>query len=198
MNDSPNSNGQSWLAIILLLLGGVFLIVKSNMDALANFAPVMAFAFTGAIVMPKRFRIAIPLLLVLMTDLFIYGAEAFSHSFVLVKYGLFLAAALWGASLAQRISITGTLGRVLGCSLVFYLVANTAAWFGSASYAPTFAGWLQANTTGVPGFPPSWLFLRNSLLSDFGFTLVLLVAFNWESAKKRLPTLPWAPVAQRA
>lgn len=198
MNQPRETSNQHWLAFILLFLGGAFLLVKSNFDGLANFTPVMAFAFTGAIVMPKRFRILIPLGLVLATDLMLYGSEAFAHSFVVVKYGLLFGAALWGASLNRQTSVFGTLGRVLGCSIVFYLVANTASWFGSPAYAKTFAGWLQANTTGLPGFPPSWMFLRNAIVSDQLFSLVLLLAFNWESARKQLPMLPWVPAVQRA
>jgi hypothetical protein len=32
-------------------------------------------------------------------------------------------------------------------------------------YAKTLAGWIQAITTGLPGYPPTWEFFRNTLLS---------------------------------
>tara|TARA_R110002096_G_scaffold91625_24_gene207403 strand:+ start:247 stop:843 length:597 start_codon:yes stop_codon:yes gene_type:complete len=198
MNPSRETSEQHWLAFILLILGAAFLLVKSNVDAMGNFAPVMAFAFTGAIIMPKRLRILVPLALVMLTDLLLYGAGAFTHGFALIKYGLFSGAALWGASLNRQTSVVGTLGRVLGCSIVFYLVANTAAWLGSPAYAKSVAGWLQANTIGVPGYPPSWLFLRNAIVSDQLFSVVLLLAFNWESARKHLPVLPWISEPHRA
>jgi hypothetical protein len=42
-------------------------------------------------------------------------------------------------------------------------------------YPKTFAGWLQALPVGHPGFPPPYLFLRNSLLSDLLFTFLFLL-----------------------
>jgi hypothetical protein len=63
-------------------------------------------------------------------------------------------------------------GGTLMCSLLFYLAANTFAWIQSAGYPPpmaypqTMAGWWQAQTVGLPGYPPSWTFLRNALIGD--------------------------------
>jgi hypothetical protein len=37
-------------------------------------------------------------------------------------------------------------------------------------YAKTLAGWLQALTSGIPGYPPTWTFFRNTLLSGGLFT----------------------------
>jgi hypothetical protein len=51
------------------------------------------------------------------------------------------------------------------------------------------AGWVQALTSGLPGFPPTWTFLRNSLLSDAGFSLLLVLACQVEAAGRRLPGL---------
>jgi hypothetical protein len=42
-------------------------------------------------------------------------------------------------------------------------------------YPKTFAGWLQALTIGHPGFPPTYVFLRNSLISDFVYTSLFLI-----------------------
>jgi hypothetical protein len=53
---------------------------------------------------------------------------------------------------------------------VFYLVSNTASWFYEPGYAKTLAGWIQALTTGLPGYPPTWAFLLKTLLSSGLFT----------------------------
>jgi hypothetical protein len=37
---------------------------------------------------------------------------------------------------------------------------------------------VQANTTGLPGYPPAWLFLRNGVAGDLFFAAVLLLAFD--------------------
>jgi hypothetical protein len=47
-------------------------------------------------------------------------------------------------------------------------------------YAKNFAGLVQSLTVGLPQFSatPSWMFFRNSLLSDLLFTLLFVVCIN--------------------
>lgn len=61
------------------------------------------------------------------------------------------------------------LGGVLGAAL-FYVLTNTLSWLADPHYARTIAGWIQALFTGLPGYPPSWEFFRNTLLSGGLFT----------------------------
>lgn len=61
------------------------------------------------------------------------------------------------------------LGGVLGAAL-FYVLTNTLSWLTDPGYAKTLAGWIQALFTGLPGYPPSWEFFRNTLLSGGLFT----------------------------
>jgi hypothetical protein len=74
------------------------------------------------------------------------------------------------------------LGGAIAGSLLFYLVTNTVDWFFDSSvplavviYPKTLGGWLQALTIGHSNFPPTYLFLRNTLVSDFLFTAVFLL-----------------------
>ena len=67
-------------------------------------------------------------------------------------------------------------------SIFFYLITNTISWYFDAPiplsiplYPKTFSGWLQALTVGHPGFPPTYLFLRNTLISDLLFTSLFLI-----------------------
>jgi hypothetical protein len=60
-------------------------------------------------------------------------------------------------------------GGILG-ALLFYLLTNTLSWLLYPGYPKTIAGWIQALFTGMPGYPPSWEFFRNTLLSGGLFT----------------------------
>ena len=60
-------------------------------------------------------------------------------------------------------------------STLFYLMTNTSTWISTAAYAKTLPGWWQALTTGEPGFPPTLLFFRNTLLSDLFFTTLFVI-----------------------
>jgi hypothetical protein len=99
---------------------------------------------------------------------------------VIAYCGIYAAAGGLGLYLAKSRTLPKIVAGSLLCSLLFYVTTNTFSWVWDFSihvpnaYAPTLAGWWQANTTGLPGYAPSWMFLRNSMLSDLFFSLVLV------------------------
>jgi hypothetical protein len=53
-------------------------------------------------------------------------------------------------------------------------------------YAKSAAGWLQALTIGDPSWQPqAWVFAMRSLLSDLGFSLLLVIAYNGEASMRQ-------------
>ena len=54
-------------------------------------------------------------------------------------------------------------------SIIFYISANTLSFFFDPGYLKNISGWVMANTTGLPGYPPAWLFGLKSLLSNIVF-----------------------------
>jgi hypothetical protein len=44
------------------------------------------------------------------------------------------------------------------------------SWLTDPHYAKTLAGWIQALTVGTPGWPHTWEFFRNTLMSGGLFT----------------------------
>jgi hypothetical protein len=75
-----------------------------------------------------------------------------------------------GFALRNRASLGTVLPATILGSGIFYIVTNTASWLTWPGYAGSFAGWLQALTTGLPGYPPTWMFFRSTLLSDLLFS----------------------------
>lgn len=193
--DKSASSSSIWLPVLLLSCGLVFRAVKLRMganDPLGNFAPWMALAFTGAIVFPRSLAWWVWPVALIAVDLAVQGTTALAYlPQIWVVYVCFAFAAIWGGSLRQRVGVMGTLARVVGCSVGFYLITNTQAWLVSAAYEKSVSGWLQALTTGVPGYPPTLLFLRNSLVSDVVFSLALLLAYNAEAIMRRFETIPF-------
>ena len=72
-------------------------------------------------------------------------------------------------------------------SLIFYIVTNSVSWFFDPGYVKNFAGLIQALTVGLPQFSatPSWVFFRNSLLSDLFFTLLFVACMNFGRKSER-------------
>jgi hypothetical protein len=90
----------------------------------------------------------------------------------LVAYLLIVAL---GDLIARRPSWVGWLAGSLMASLIFYLLTNTQAWWFLPGYEKSWAGWGQALTTGLPGYPPTWTFLRSSVISDLIFVGLFVV-----------------------
>ncbi|MGI9242368.1 MAG: DUF6580 family putative transport protein [Verrucomicrobiales bacterium] len=157
----------------------------SGSAGIANFSPVAAVVLCGAAFLPKRFAIAIPLAAMLITDVLLnlrYDAAFFTVG-TLLRYLGFAAIFLFGLQLRNpesRGPFAWKLfaGSIVG-TLVFYVLGNTGAWLSSPGYAKTLAGWWQSQTLGLAPFPPSYLFLRNSLLGDLFFTGLFAACFAY-------------------
>jgi hypothetical protein len=69
----------------------------------------------------------------------------------------------------------------LAGSVLFYVITNAFAWLSDPGYAKNFAGLVQALTVGLPQYSatPSWMFFRNSVLSDLLFTGLFMLCMHW-------------------
>lgn len=194
-DSSPQATHPATLrAPLALLLGALVLrwlkLTPGGADLLPGFSPWMALAFTGTLLFPGIVRFwMIPAALILI-DQFAFGWHAESLHAALPTYACLALAAGFAAALRGRLGVLGTLGGTILCSLGFYLVSNTCAWIVEPAYAKSVGGWAQALTTGLPGFPPSYLFLRNALLSDLSFSALLLLLHNLEARNRGIVTLP--------
>lgn len=190
-----------WVPFVLVLAALVLRCMKlasPGMNLLPNFSPWMALAFTGTLIFSRR---SLPWwswpLMLLGVDLAFMGSKLWSWQGgggleIFATYGLYAFAALVASRLRGRASIGQSLLGVAACSILFYILTNTLSWWVMPEYSKSVAGLVQALTTGVPGFPPTWTFLRSSLLSDLGFSMLLLAAFNAEAHLRSAPRIRWA------
>jgi hypothetical protein len=100
----------------------------------------------------------------------------------------------FGRAHSARSSRLRLLGGGLIGAILFYLITNTASWIRDPYYEKTVAGWIQALTSGVPGYPPTWTFFRNTLLSGGLFTGLFVGAMKLsEEAEKEEEPVEEAP-----
>ena len=188
--DSRPASRAFLLPLALIIAAAAFRWAKLKgyvtLEALENFTPWMALAFTGTLIFSKRVPFLLIPLLLAAVDIAATGL----HVEALAVYLCFGTAALVASRWRGRMGMVGTLLGVAGCSLAFYLLTNTVSWISAPAYAKTLSGWLQALTTGEPGYLPTWYFLRNSLVSDLGFSLLLLAAYNTEAAFRQQQRIP--------
>jgi len=138
-----------------------------------NFSAAYALAFCAGVYLPGRMAWWLPLSVLLVTDiglnLFYYDVAAVS-GLMLVNYVAFAGIIGLGHWFRGRKSWLALLSGGLLGALLFYFITNTASWLSDPGYSKTLAGWIQALTTGLPGYPPTVAFFRNTLLSGGLFT----------------------------
>jgi hypothetical protein len=167
------------------LLSGAFPAV------LPNISPMIAVALVGAIYLPRAWGWLVGPVAMLLSDAAFLSVNqrVEGHMFSWwtgASLAFYVLAGLLGATLARNKTLPRIAASSVLCSVVFYVMANTFAWWAGFSpatpsaYAPNFAGWWQANTIGLPGWQPTWTFLRNGALGDLFFAAVLLAILDRE------------------
>jgi hypothetical protein len=175
-------------ALILIICAVVYRIVTglaiiSGTTGLSNFAPMAAIALCSAAYFPARYRFSVPMIALVVSDIVLNLHYHFSliSPFVLSHYVAFALIGCFGLWLRDRAGFKTLLPASLASSVVFYCFTNTVSWIFDVGYAKTLAGFIQAQTVGLPvygGTTPTWMFLRNTALSDLFFTLLFVVCMN--------------------
>ena len=159
-----------WLPLLLML---IFAVSRWPGMLPQNFSAAHALLFCAAFWLPGWMGWVLPLATIIVTDIllnvFAYDVTVLDPRLVTnwMILALFVILAKW---LARRRSYGRVfLGTLFG-ALLFYLVSNSVSWMVNPAYAKTIAGWVQALTVGLPGFPPTWMFGIKTLLGTGLFT----------------------------
>ena len=154
---------------------------------LSNFAPLAAITLCCAAYLPRRFKFALPLSMLFLSDVILNAVyqEPLYHPQIVCRYLVLTLVGLIGFALRKRASWKTMLPASLAASVIFYAITNTFAWLSDPGYVKNFAGLIQALTVGLPqyGTTPSWMFFRNSLLSDLTFTIVFVLLMRAQSPR---------------
>ena len=174
-------------AVLFRIVMGLF--VQSDSTWLANFAPLAAIALCSAAYFPARYKFTLPLVALFVSDIILnlhYGASLLDP----LIFGRYLALALVGClglALQNRASLKTLLPASIAGSVVFYVITNAFSWLSDPGYVKNFSGLLQALTTGLPAYSatPTWMFFRNSLVSDLFFTAVFVACMHLGRSTER-------------
>jgi hypothetical protein len=192
-------------AILLVIFTAVYrvgtaIVVQHGGSAwLSNFAPMAAIALCSAVYLPRKFKFSVPFAALLLSDVILdayYGASLFDP-IVFSRYLAFGLVGLLGLAFVERTTLKRLLPVSLLASLIFYVVTNGFSWLADPGYIKNFAGLIQALTVGLPayGATPTWMFFRNSVLSDLLFTVLFVVCMNVSRRDTVLPARAPSPVS---
>jgi hypothetical protein len=158
------------------------LLIHSGAIWLSNFTPLAAIALCSAAYFPKKYKFSVPLVTLFISDAVInfrYGAPLLDSQIV-VRYVALAVIGYAGLFLQNRASLKTLLPASIVGSTFFYAITNAFSWLSDPGYTKNLAGLIQALTIGLPSYSatPSWMFFRNSLISDLLFTLVFVLSIN--------------------
>lgn len=133
----------------------------------------------------------LPLGTMLVTDIalnFYYSSLGYdvwkpvNLAYHLFNYVAFAGIILLGKRFKPTASFLALLGGGILGALLFYLITNTASWlvnpFNNPEYTKTFMGWVIALTKGTGGWPQTWEFFRNTLMSGGLFTALFVASMK--------------------
>ena len=120
----------------------------------ANFTPILGMAvFAGTVFDRKIFSFLIPLLAMILSDLFL----GFHSDIVIIYFAICLNVAI-GIYFINKISYFKILVSLVSGSLVFFIITNFAVWFSSGMYTYSLEGLFTCYTMALP-------FLQNTIIS---------------------------------
>lgn len=162
------------------------LAITSGTTWLSNFAPMAAIALCGAVYFPRQYKFTVPLAALFISDVVLnlhYHAPLLDP-LILCRYLALAVVGCLGLTIANRASLKTLLPASIAGSIFFYAITDAFAWLSDPGYAKNFAGLIQALTVGLPQYSstPSWMFFRNSILSDLLFTGLFILCFHWGRA----------------
>jgi hypothetical protein len=165
------------------------LLIHSGTTWLSNFAPFAAIALCSAAYFPTKLKFSLPLAGLFLSDVILnsyYGAPMFTP-LIVCRYLALAVVGCIGLALQNQASFKTMLPASIAGSTIFYVITNVFAWISDPGYVKSLGGLIQALTVGLPQYSttPSWMFFRNSLLSDLVFTSVFVVCMSFDRGAER-------------
>ena len=146
-----NTNIKFYSALIIIFILAFSRIIPHP----PNFTPMLGMAvFAGTVFDKKVFSFLIPLLAMILSDLFL-GL----HSGIFIVYLAICLNVVIGIYLINKIRYSKILGSLIAGSLVFFIVTNFAVWLYSGMYPYNFDGLLSCYIMALP-------FFQNTIISS--------------------------------
>lgn len=149
------------LAISLIVIG----ILLRFMPHTANFTPLAAIALFSGAYLNKRLAIIVPLMIVVISDLFL-GL----HNVVAFTWGSFVLVTVLGFWTKKHKNFSRITLSAVAASVLFYVVTNFGVW-AMGWYPQNAKGLLDCYILGLP-------FLRSFSLATLLYSAVLFGAYE--------------------
>ncbi|MDP3883030.1 MAG: hypothetical protein Q8Q48_03160 [Candidatus Staskawiczbacteria bacterium] len=157
-------NTEFIIAIFLVLVGVALRLVPHA----PNFTPISAIALFGGVYFSRRTAFVLPVLAILISDLFI---GFYDFKIMAAVYGSFILSVALGLWLKNHKKWHLIVGGAILSSVLFFLITNFAVFAFSPWYAKSLSGLIQCYVMALP-------FFKNTLLGDIFYTAVFFGAYE--------------------
>lgn len=166
---------KALLAALLIFLVVLFRIIDHPFNA----TPVVAILIFSAYAFKElSWKIGVPFLAILLSDIAISGFNIFSQSWFWVTYGAFAVIFVVAYFALKNISVLKLVSVSLFSSIAFFLISNFAIFYPVSATPNPALGQYPHNLTGiVASYQAGLPFFKNMLVGDLCFTLVLFGSF---------------------
>lgn len=164
------------LAVFFVVLGAARVIGSLSPDGWANLSPLGALFFCGMACFGWR-GVILPAAAWVLTYPVTNAIQGYSLGAELLSPLLGFACMIGLASFFRKSDGGRIFAGSLLSAIIFYFVTNCLSWMADPLYAPkSLATLAQSLWSGLPGYPPTWMFFRNALMAQALFTGLFLVA----------------------
>jgi hypothetical protein len=158
-------NKKLIIPLLLIILG----LSARLLPHAPNFTPIFAIAMFGALYLPKKYALVLPLVAMFVSDIFI---GFYSWQIMLAVYGSFLFAGVFGLAIRKKKNFFSVISVTLLSSVFFFIITNTAVWAFGTMYTPNLSGLFQSYTMAIP-------FFKNSLLGNLFYVGILVGGYEF-------------------
>lgn len=163
------------LSLVAILM--VIAVATRLMPHPANFTSVAAVALLGGSLLPRKWALSLPLLIMVVSDLII-GL----HPLVLFTWGSFAVIAFASHRYMRQVNAGSVVLSSLSASVFFYLVTNFGVWLQGQMYTMNWQGLMTCYYNAIP-------FFRNTMAGDLVYSVVLFGAYALAAKAVKLPQL---------
>jgi hypothetical protein len=161
--------------LFLIILG----LITRLLPHAPNFTPIFAVALFGALYLPKKYALIIPIVAMFISDFFI---GFYSWQIIATIYGSFVLMGMIGLLVRKNKKFHTILAGTLLGSILFFLLTNFAVWMFGNMYMHSFTGLIQCYTMAIP-------FFKNSLLGNLFYSGIIIGGYEFvllQQTKKQL------------
>ena len=161
---------MNYFAVFLILAAVLMRVLRHYglINLPPNFSPIAAISLFSAVYLTKKQALIIPIIGMLVADIFI---GFYNPAIMFFVYLSFILTSVLGLYIKQNKSFPNIIGGSLIASVLFYLITNFAVWAWSGLYSQTLTGLSQCYIMAIP-------FFKNTLLGNLFYVMLMFGSYE--------------------